>query len=645
MTGFAIGLAITAAPQVGGGTHATIRASLPPALLAVQDGQTLADTLPAWVTSAGNYSSTAGAIVSVVREWSVSGKAWTADGTTAVHWNETVLARITVSDRTGNTGVFLTPAVTVGGLAPASQSAPVLSGSATLGSTLTVSGGTWTGLPAPTLARQWMRNGQPIAGATSSTHTVVLADGGATLAVKVTATNPLGSTAATSAGLPVAAFAAPVNTAAPAISGSSHVGGTLSVSPGAWSGHPAPVLAYQWRKNGANIPGATSGSYVAVPGDAGATISCLVTATNAAGTASAASAGVEIVAIKATTSLDGTVAWTFNGTGTVSLTVSGSSVEVYNGTHTFSVADLDAGPVALVAPAIAGIAAQGETLAMAYPSLAVYTGTLSRAYRWQEDGSDLPGATDEAGHVVANDGVEITLEETLTDDNGSVTAESAPVAIPSSQIAHYGGMVTTTDFGSGRTATFSGLPVGPASPTKDVFVAFHYRQTGAGTQPAATIDGGTATHVASYRGNADICLAVFKRRVASGPAVAAQLVLDAADPAFKNVARASAWYGNGVTEHDTQAGYAYGTSIAANVDTVADGFVFAVCSIRDGLGDDYVATAGLVERYDVKTANSYMVNAAADTVTETAETPRPIGFSWAAVKQTSAIAVSLEKAK
>ena len=80
---------------------------------------------------------------------------------------------------------------------------------------------------------------------------------------------------------------APVNTALPTISGT---GAMLSATTGSWSNSPTSY-AYQWKRNGANIGGATGNTYTIGPSDIGATLTVTVTATNAAGSASATSAG------------------------------------------------------------------------------------------------------------------------------------------------------------------------------------------------------------------------------------------------------------------------------------------------------------------------------------------------------------------
>ena len=73
---------------------------------------------------------------------------------------------------------------------------------------------------------------------------------------------------------------APVNTVAPAVTGTATVGQTLSTTNGTWTGAPAPTFTYQWQRVTTNISGATSSTYVLVAADVGNTIRCVVTATN-----------------------------------------------------------------------------------------------------------------------------------------------------------------------------------------------------------------------------------------------------------------------------------------------------------------------------------------------------------------------------
>ena len=168
---------------------------------------------------------------------------------------------------------------------PVGTASPAVIGTPTVGSTLTCSQGTWFNSPT-SYAYQWKRDGTTIVGSTASTYVVVAGDLGHSLTCTVTATNAFGSTPATSNAVLIVAV--PANTAAPVASGSLTVGSTLSCTQGTWTNSPTSY-AYQWQRGGTNIAGATSASYVTVSADGGTSVGCLVTANNAAGSASQAS--------------------------------------------------------------------------------------------------------------------------------------------------------------------------------------------------------------------------------------------------------------------------------------------------------------------------------------------------------------------
>jgi hypothetical protein len=88
---------------------------------------------------------------------------------------------------------------------------------------------------------------------------------------------------------------APANTSAPSISGMADVGQTTSCSTGSWTGLPS--FSYQWARDGSPIPGATGQNYTAAYADGGHALSCAVTATNTAGSATSASPSVTVVAL------------------------------------------------------------------------------------------------------------------------------------------------------------------------------------------------------------------------------------------------------------------------------------------------------------------------------------------------------------
>lgn len=85
-------------------------------------------------------------------------------------------------------------------VAPANTAVPAITGTATVGETLTASSGTWTGREAPdTFAYQWLADGVAIGGATASTFLLTESELGAAITVTVKASNWKGSASATSA--------------------------------------------------------------------------------------------------------------------------------------------------------------------------------------------------------------------------------------------------------------------------------------------------------------------------------------------------------------------------------------------------------------------------------------------------------------
>lgn len=168
--------------------------------------------------------------------------------------------------------------------APVNTVAPVVSGTATVGQTLSSTTGTWTGVPTPTFTYQWQRSGSNIGGATSSTYVLVAADYTNTIRCVVTATNSSAAVSANSNSTAAVAGTAPVNTVAPVVSGTAQVRQTLSSTTGTWTGTPTPTFTYQWRYGlGTAISGATSSTYVVTSAYVGQSIFCSVTATNAVG--------------------------------------------------------------------------------------------------------------------------------------------------------------------------------------------------------------------------------------------------------------------------------------------------------------------------------------------------------------------------
>lgn len=169
-----------------------------------------------------------------------------------------------------------------GNVAPSNVTAPVISGSTSLGSVLSTTNGTWSGVPATfSYTYQWKRNGSPIGGATASTYTTVVADSLANITCDVTADNGVAPTATAGSNTLTMANYTPANTVPPAVTGTAVVGQTLSTTNGTWTNSPS-TFSYQWYRGATLISGATSSTYTLVQADAGNTsnIKCVVTASN-----------------------------------------------------------------------------------------------------------------------------------------------------------------------------------------------------------------------------------------------------------------------------------------------------------------------------------------------------------------------------
>ncbi len=156
------------------------------------------------------------------------------------------------------------------------SAAPKISGTVAVGQTLTASTGTWTLTPSG-YAFQWYRDATAIEGETKPTHTVVTADVGKTLTVRVSNTGgAFAKNSTTSAPTQVVPKAVWDATPKPTITGKARVGKTLKVTMGVWS--PQPKLSYRWYRGTTPIPYATKSSYTLKAADKGKKITVKVTA-------------------------------------------------------------------------------------------------------------------------------------------------------------------------------------------------------------------------------------------------------------------------------------------------------------------------------------------------------------------------------
>lgn len=174
----------------------------------------------------------------------------------------------------------------------------------------------------------------------------------------------------------------PVNVSVPTISGTLRVGQTLTVLDGVWTGNPLPEFTRQWKRGATNI-GTGGANYVLVSADAGQVISCVVTATNSEGNATATSAATAVI------------------------------------TQT---------PANTAIPTITGTAQVGATLTSANGT---WTGSPTPTFtrQWKADAANIAGAT-AATYVLAETelGKVITVTITGTNTAGNASATSAATA-------------------------------------------------------------------------------------------------------------------------------------------------------------------------------------------------------------------------
>ncbi len=211
-----------------------------------------------------------------------------------------VRAQITASNPDGSVTAPTAASTAVQASAPADTVAPAISGSARRSSTLNSNQGTWTG-NGNTYTLQWQRsidNGTTwtnIAGATSSSYTLAVADEGDLVRLDVTATDVDGSLSAASPASATVAGAPPVNTRVPSVAGTDIRNYTLTADEGSWTG-VGNSYQTQWQRSAdqgqtwTNINAATSATYQLVHADVGDELRFLVTVSNPDGTASVASA-------------------------------------------------------------------------------------------------------------------------------------------------------------------------------------------------------------------------------------------------------------------------------------------------------------------------------------------------------------------
>lgn len=210
-------LTVVAVALAVGHTAAAVpqNTSLPSISGAARDGSILSAAKGGWANSPTSYTyewqrcdSTGGACVSI--GGGATGTRYTVTSTDVDHRIK-VSVTATNASGSGTATSRATDVVKATGSAPVDKTPPAISGTFKEGGTLNVDEGNWTASPSPTFTFQWQRCDATgggcidLTGVTAKSYKPVTADVGATLRVKVNATNSHGSTLATTQETPLIA--------------------------------------------------------------------------------------------------------------------------------------------------------------------------------------------------------------------------------------------------------------------------------------------------------------------------------------------------------------------------------------------------------------------------------------------------------
>ena len=393
----ALAALLVAAPARAAGPPANSSAPvIGPASGTRLDGQLLTTSNGVWTNTPTAYSyqwrkcDSAGANCA-----DIAGATNNAYRLTSAEIGATIRAVVTASNASGaGTGTSAQTTVVMPA-PPSNTSLPFISAALMRdGQVLTGNIGAWSGTVPINYAYQWKRCNTTgascvnIPGAGTTSYTLTSTDVGQTIRFQVTASNQAsGSVIATSAQTGVVGADPPSNTGLPVVTGFTQDGQTLSASQGSWDGTAPLSLSYQWQRcdplgTCTDIMGATSQSYRLVSADVGATVRVTVTASNGAGSISAASDPTNSI--------------------------------------------VAAGPLSTAAPAVSGTAKDGQTLTS---STGAWSGTTPQTYTYEWLRCDaagascavIPGATGNTYTAVSDD-VGSTLKSRVTATNGAGTA-------------------------------------------------------------------------------------------------------------------------------------------------------------------------------------------------------------------------------
>ena len=358
---------------------------------------------------------------------------------------KTIKVRVAFTDRGGYAESLTSAATATVAAVPNSPAtgAPVISGTAEVGKTLTADTSDIAdadGLSGATYSYQWVANNgtsdTDITGGTDSTYTLVAADEGKIIKVKVSFTDDAGNGETLTSAVTAEVAARPNSpaTGAPTISGTTQVGEALTADTsgiGDADGLTNVSYSHQWIRNDGSsdtsITDATDSTYTLVDADEGKTIKVRVSFTDDA-----------------------------------------DNEETLTSAATSSVAARPNNP-ATGGPTISGTAQVGETLTANTSGIADTDGltNVSYSHRWiRNDGTSDAGIENATGSsytlVDADEGQTIKVEVSFTDDAGydetlTSAATAAVEARPNSAATGAPAISGTAQVGETLTADTSGI--------------------------------------------------------------------------------------------------------------------------------------------------------------------------------------------
>ena len=323
---------------------------------------------------------------------------------------KSIKVRVSFTDDAGNEET-LTSANTATVEARANSPAtglPTISGTAQVGETLTANTSGVAdvdGLSNVQYEYRWLANDSGISGATNATYTLVAADEGQVIKVRVSFTDDAGNNETlTSAGTAAVSAANTPATGLPTISGTAQVGETLTANTSGVAdvdGLSNVQYEYRWIANDSGISGATNATYTLVAADEGQVIKVRVSFTDDAGNNE-----------------------TLTSAGTAAVSAANTP--------------------ATGAPTIIGTAQVGEALAVDTSGIADAEGLTNVlfTYQWRADDADINGAIGSTYTMEeADEGKTIKVKVSFTDDadNEETLTSMATTAVAGAAPAISGG--------------------------------------------------------------------------------------------------------------------------------------------------------------------------------------------------------------